>query len=120
MTPHLVSEKLFFASQQPILRQMMATRYGRQLLCITERGENPIEIRPNHLVWRVGADTRLSEFRTRSKFSRVIRHRWKEYVEYSDYLIKQDLEPYRREAARLGLAFAGGGTVTTVYPDPDP
>lgn len=107
-----------------MLLRMAATRYGRQLLGITDMGEAPVLITPNMVQWRQSENTYLSEFRTHNKYGKVIRHRQEEYTEYANFLIREGLEESwhepRRAAARLGLAFVGGGAETTFRPDPDP
>ena len=118
----IAPEKAFFHWKQPLLLRMAATRSGRELLGITDMGEPPVLILPNMVRWRQSEHTFLSEFRTHPKYTKIILHRRKEYAGLEQSLEKSTLEnswrEHRRAAARLGLAFVGGGAVTTVYPDP--
>lgn len=117
----LIPERAFFVWEQRKLLQMAATRYGRDLLCITDMGEAPSLILPSAVQWKESSKTFLTEFRTHNKYAKVIRHRWKEYREYADWLEAQEWRCYQKaHAARWGYYAVAGATDSDFFPDPDP
>ena len=132
----------WFGSYQPLLLQMLATPYGRDLLCVDQSlppinqishrhvryiiDERPGRIRswiPAMQGWGSvpGVDrTYRSEYHIGEKFANVIRFRWEAYLAYAAHLEAQQYDYHRARAAALGVRAIAGGTVTTFYPDPNP
>lgn len=125
---HPINRARWFGSHQPLLLQMLRTNYGRDLLEV-EQSIPPID-QISHRHIRCLIDERLtksglsktyrSEFRVGEKYANVIRYRWWEFLEYAHYLGELEYRRQRVLATALGIPLIAGGSVTTVYPDPDP
>ncbi len=116
------NENLWFDIEQPRLLQMAGTRYGRELLNIDLNIPLSIpitKISKCSVTARIGGKQWVSDFRVGAKWGNVIRHRWKEFDEYHEWLERKQWREERYLAARRGLVLVGGRQ-DTFFPDPDP
>lgn len=114
-------DKAWFHWHQALLLQTANTRYGRELLGITDDLPKLTLIRPNMVQARIGEVRWVSEYHTANKYGNVIRDRWKDLEEYWKVILKQDVRIAQSRAKSLGLPLpVAGSTTTIIHPDPDP
>ncbi len=108
----------WFYWNQQLLLEMSRSYYGRELLCINTGLTDILQIRPNSVV-AVRDGKLVTEIRTHAKYSKVIRHRGQEFLDFKGYTENQ---MYRKAALgnfAMGVPVpVGGGTVSTFFPNP--
>lgn len=121
MIKHLKDDK-WFKQQQSLLLWMANTKYGRDLLSIPKDYGRIIDITKQHVTWLADIQKdkiiKVSNFKSRAPYGKVIRENWKEFQEYA----KEYYRIFYRKPILfpvipvLGFAF----TVSTFFPDADP
>ena len=122
-----LNENLWFPRWQPLLLKLANTDAGRDLLCIDKKPYPVVFMRKNvvryYLGRQDGRDHYQSDVRIGAKWGNVIRYRWREVQRALDQVNLRELLALPKLVllpnGRLVPAIAGG-TVTTVYPDPNP
>jgi hypothetical protein len=123
-----LDERLWFKRYQSVLLRLVNTNEGRDLLCIDPWRQQPypiIKMAKNFvrfdMGWKDGRHTFKTDVRVGAKWGNVIRSRWRDFVKALDHntlLSILDWPPVY-DGERL-LRPIGGGSNTTVYPDPHP
>lgn len=111
----LIPEERWFAMQQGLLLWMANSMYGRDLLCICKSFPKIVRITPNSITSRIGDKLFVTDFRTHSKWSKIIRYRWKEFQEYATFYYKQLPSRFRilfPVVPQMGFAYVS----STFYP----
>lgn len=118
----LLSEDLWFRRYQELLLAMANTKFGRELLCISQDYPRIIYIDKNcvhYLIDRVGPKYIIgADFRVGGKWGNVIRSRWDEFNSYARYFVSGD------HKSNVGLSsscrFARSIVCATLVAYPDP
>lgn len=119
-------EAAVFHWKQPVLLEMVNTRYGRQLFRLPDipLSERITRILPHMFQVQVGGRQWVSEFHVNPVMANSMRWRWEEFCEYEKWLAERRYNQIAERAVRLGIpasVIRRGlmmATVTTVYPDP--
>jgi hypothetical protein len=122
-----LNELLWFPWMQSQLLRLANTNEGRDLLCIDSWQQQPypiIKMGKNFVRFDMGYENGRHVFKTDvrvgAKWANVMRYRWQDFVKALDRNTLLDIRswPTVYDGERLLLPI-GGGTTTTVYPDPD-
>jgi len=109
-----IEEKLWFKKYQPLLLSIINTDYGRDLLCVDKAFPQITMVGPNYIQTQVGLNQKVTEFRSGSKYGKVIRHRWDEFANTAQWFTDLNFGFVTTPVLASGLR----GTTTTVYPSP--
>lgn len=113
--PKKIDENSWFEIQQPLLKWIANTDYGRDLLCIDKDFPQIQKIGKNYVRSEIEPGTHITDFRIGAKWANVIRFRWKEFQEYAEeyYRLTHGVPQAFPVATVPGYAYA----TETFYPD---
>jgi hypothetical protein len=125
-----MNEDLWFPRQQYSLLRLANTNEGRDILCLDSWQKRPypiVAMKKNYVRYYRGCwdgwEHWITDVRVGAKWGNVIRFRWQAFKEALDRNTLLDIlswpATYDPKTGRR-LHPVGGGSTTTVYPDPNP
>ena len=123
----MLDEDVWFECCEPLLLAMANTRFGRDLLCISQDYPKIVKMTKNsvHCLVEINGETAtvLADFRVGAKWANVIRFRWPQFLSYARYFDFRFPIPVQNKegvseltSAKMAMSLS----TLTVYPDPNP